>query len=118
MMAADEAERRPTARDGAPESNNGNGTSITLLEVSDLLDDQLRERLQAFREGWRAAELAHADDYDLGYVAGLLRRKHLEHNAVDVAKVYARRWELRGEPRTRRTFGQPHPDDFAGRGAA
>lgn len=24
------------------------------------------------------------------------------------------RWELRGEPRTRATFGQPHPDDFPG----
>lgn len=25
-----------------------------------------------------------------------------------------RRWNLRGSPRTRETFGQPHPDDFPG----
>ena len=24
------------------------------------------------------------------------------------------RWELRGEPRTRETFSQPHPDDYTG----
>lgn len=26
----------------------------------------------------------------------------------------ARRWNVRGEPRTRATFGLPHPDDFQG----
>lgn len=101
-------------------SGGGNGEHSTkaLLELSDERDASLRRRLAAFREGYHAAELAHAADYSIGYVDGLLRRKHLEHDAVDAAKLYARRWELRGEPRTRETFSQPHPDDFTGRGAA
>ena len=31
------------------------------------------------------------------------------------ADLERRRWTLRGEPRTRETFGLPHPDDFPGR---
>ena len=82
-----------------------------LLEVSDLLDAELRLRLAAYREGWRAAEQAHAGDYSRGYADGLTRRKHAEHEAVEALRLYLRRWELRGQGRTRRTFGDPHPDD-------
>jgi hypothetical protein len=32
----------------------------------------------------------------------------------ELAELEARRWELRGEPRTREQFGQPHPHDRAG----
>jgi len=31
------------------------------------------------------------------------------------AEVERRRWQVRGEERTRQTFGQPHPADFLGR---
>lgn len=89
-----------------------------LLELSDERDQWERRLLAAERAAWQAAERAHADDYHVGYIDGLLRRKHLEHDAVEAGKVYARRWELRGEPRTRETFGRPHRDDFTGRGAA
>lgn len=84
------------------------------LELSDERDLYLRMRLAAFREGWRAAELAHADDYSRGYADGLMRRKHAEHEAVEALRLYLRRWELRGHARTRRTFSDPHPDDFTG----
>jgi len=30
------------------------------------------------------------------------------------AELERKRWTLRGEPRTRATFGLPHPDDFPG----
>ena len=53
-----------------------------LLELSDLLDGQLRMRLQAFREGWRAAELAHADDYHRGYVAAIADVKRFQQMTV------------------------------------
>lgn len=88
------------------------------LELSDERDEHLRLRLAAFRDGWQAAEQAHADDYALGYVDGLLRRKHLEHDAVAAAQLEVRRWTVHGEPRTRETFSLPHPDDYPGRGGA
>jgi len=84
------------------------------LELSDERDLYLRMRLAAFREGWRAAEAAHADDYSRGYHDGVLRRKHAEHEAVEALRLYLCRWELRGGRRTRATFAEPHPADFTG----
>jgi len=96
-----------------------NPTAVTdLLELSDERDQWHARVLGAYREGWQAAERAHADDYHLGYVDGLLRRKHLEHDAVEAAQLDARRWMVHGEPRTRETFSLPHPDDYPGRGGA
>lgn len=85
-----------------------------LLEWSDAMDAQLTLRLAAFREGWRAAEQAHAGDYDLGFVDGLLRRKRMEHDEVDAAELEARRWGRAG----RAHFADPRPGDFPGRGTA
>lgn len=67
-----------------------------------------------FLLGWRLAERAHADDYDCGYVDGLLRRKHLEHDAVDAAKLEVLRWG----PGGREHFGDPRPGDYPGQGGA
>lgn len=84
--------------------------SVPLLEVSDLLDGELRLRLAAFREGWQAAERAHADDYSAGFNDGLLRRKHIEHGAVEAARIELARWG----PGGREHFGDPQPGDFTG----
>src|SRR5712664_2396009 len=89
-----------------------------LLDLSDERDRQLQLRLDAWRSGWRACETAHADDYDQGYADGLAGRKRRQHDAVAALQLYRRRWELRGEARTRQTFADPHPADFKGRGAA
>lgn len=88
-----------------------------LVSLSDYLDRLLRLRLAAWREGYAAAELAHADDYDRGFHDGRMAVKRAQHDAVDLCELEGRRWELRGEPRTRQTFGLPHPDDYQG-GAA
>ena len=85
-----------------------------VLELSDERDVHLRLRREAFREGWQAAEVAHADDYNRGYHDGVLRRKHAEHEAVEALRLYLRRWELRGGRRTRATFAEAHPADFTG----
>jgi hypothetical protein len=57
-----------------------------------------------------------------GYAAAIADVKAAEHGLVaifrDVAETEARRWTLRGEPRTRATFGQPHKDDYPGQGGA
>jgi hypothetical protein len=89
-----------------------------LIKLSDVLDVQLRLRLDAFREGWHAAEVAHAGDYERGFADGVMSVKHAQHDAHRLVDLDARRWELRGEKRTRETFSQPHPDDYLGNGAA
>ena len=91
---------------------------ISLLDYSDELDRQLRLRLSAYRQGYAAAEAAHADDYDLGYADGVMARKRAGIRLYEVLQLEQRRWELRGEKRTRRTFGLPHKDDYQPRGGA
>lgn len=83
-----------------------------VLSLSDERDRWERLCLAAFREGWRAAEHAHAHDYSLGYVDGLFRRKHIEHSVVDAAKLELARWGPGGRER----FADPRPGDFPGRG--
>jgi len=85
-----------------------------LLEVSDLLDASLRLRLAAFREGYQAAELAHADDYRRGLIDGALARKRAQHDLVELARLDALRWG----PGGREHFGDPRPGDFQGREGA
>ena len=60
--------------------------------MSDLLDGQLRMRLQAFREGWRAAELAHADDYDRGYSDAIADVKRIQHATVKLLAPGGAAW--------------------------
>jgi hypothetical protein len=81
-----------------------------LLELSDLLDGQLRMRLAAFREGY---ELGGEAGYQAGYVDGILARKHAQHQLVEDLAVYLRRWDGRRED-----FGKPRPGDYPGRGGA
>ena len=83
-----------------------------LLEYSDLLDGQLRQRLAAYRQGH---EDGREVGYDAGYEDGIAERKRAQQDIVAALKVHARRWELRGEPRARETFGKPHPGDYQGR---
>jgi ribosome-binding ATPase YchF (GTP1/OBG family) len=70
--------------------------------------------------------------YELGHSAGwregreaLLREQELAARVATglieaiaagptFAEMEARRWTVRGEPRTRSAFGEPHPDDFTG----
>lgn len=85
-----------------------------LLAWSDAMDTQLRLRLAAYREGWAAAELAHADDYERGFADGCMAVKRAHADAVRLVRDDAARWPVRGEQRTRATFGRPHPADYKG----
>lgn len=106
-----------TERPSLSASSGGNGGHDTnaLLELSDLLDASLCLRLAAYREGYERGREA---GYQVGYADGALDRKHAQQDLLKALQVHARRWELRGEPRARETFSQPHRDDFTGRGAA
>jgi hypothetical protein len=86
--------------------------------------DRWRQRIEAAEKG--AYLLGRADGYDRGYAA---RAAELERDWQEIARPIARggpsyselerrRWMLRGEQRTRGTFGQPHPDDFLPSGDA
>jgi hypothetical protein len=82
-----------------------------LLEFSDLMDKQLAMQLAAYREGY---EDGRQVGYDNGYDDGIAERKRAQQDIVATLKVHGRRWELRGEPRARETFGKPHPADYQG----
>ncbi|MGO9298413.1 MAG: hypothetical protein ACLP52_31825 [Streptosporangiaceae bacterium] len=87
--------------------------------------DQFLERIQAaWSEGWLAG-------HEIGWRGGYGEaQKEMETRwssfAAPMARQLARapsfpelerrRWMLRGEPRTRETFGQPHSADYTGRG--
>ena len=90
-----------------------------LLAVSRERDLQLRLRLAAWREGYRAG-------WEHGWRAGY-EAADCDQAAswAEVAKPKARssgrdlerrRWAVRGEPRTRAEFGQPDPADHPGQG--
>lgn len=99
--------------------------AAVLLAWSDVRDAEQAARLAATREAYHA-----------GLAAGLERghRETLENLAAaerralgglvrladrpDVAEMERRRWSLRGEPRTRETFADPHPGDRGPFGAA
>lgn len=78
-----------------------------------LLDaiDAATEPTTEYERGWRD-----------GYAQAVLEVKAAEHGIVNVlsaaAELERRRWRLFGEQRTRATFGDPHPDDYPGKGAA
>jgi len=82
-------------------------------------------------EHWRSIfRDAHLADLEAAYRRGVedAHREMTEawhaiadpvaHGGPAHADLEARRWMLRGEPRTRATFGQPHRDDFPRRGEA
>jgi hypothetical protein len=91
-----------------------------LLEQSDLLDGQLRMRLQAYRDGYDHG-------YEAGYSAGredLAADMDAAWNAIarPISRInpglIRRRWSVRGEPRDRAAFSEPHPHDYQGREGA
>lgn len=91
-----------------------------LLELSDERDRWQSRLGDEYRIGWK-----------LGYAAAIDQGRRLEAAERDRAwnraaqsiarggrthaELERRRWALRGDPRTRETFGQPHPDDYPGR---
>lgn len=125
----------PAAREPVQSVNHGGGDKARITEplplaeaLAELLElsgerDQWMDRLGAeYRLGFR-----------LGYAAGIEAGRCLE--AADAAQrddarnwpgrpvirfrdsladLEAVRWSVRGEPRTRETYGNPHPDDYRG----
>ena len=88
-----------------------------LLALSDERDSWMRQLLAAGRESYRRGL---ADGIALGRrLEGAERDAAWNEIARPVARIdperKRKRWAVRGEQRTRETFGQPHPGDYKGR---
>jgi hypothetical protein len=92
----------------------GHGADVVAL--SDERDLWQRRLLEAQRAAYRAGYAdGRADaqrDADRAWAA---RPPLIVRDDLTCEEIEARRWELRGEQRTRETFGRPHPADFTGR---
>lgn len=91
-------------------------TASDLLALSGERDTWLRRLLAAERGAYRAGYAAGRDDErrdaDRAWAARPAARAAY---GPSLAEVEAARWQLRGEQRTRATFGSPHQADFTGR---
>jgi hypothetical protein len=86
-----------------------------LLAISDERDLWSRRLLDEARAAYLAGYAAgRADEQHAADCSWAARPPFKVSERPDLAELKALRWELRGEPRTRETFGLPHPDDYPG----
>jgi hypothetical protein len=79
---------------------------------------EIRYRQQLARE---AALAQRERSWSEGYAAAIADVKAAQHALVNHLRggvTEAQRWTVRGEARTRATFGQPHKDDYPGQDGA
>lgn len=89
-----------------------------LLAYSADRDAELSARLAARREGYDEGARLAAEQWQAGYAAAVADAKAADRGLVGVlarlGDAEVRRWELRGEARTREKFALPHPSDYRG----
>ena len=89
-----------------------------LLALSDERDAQLGLRKRAYRDGYTEGARGQ---WSAGYAAAMTDMKRVQLGLVAaldrLGDLERKRWVVRGEVRSRETFGRPHPDDFQGRGS-
>ena len=95
-----------------------------VLALSDERDQWARLAAMAYRDGYRAAERDHADDYQRGLVDGVLGHKQSQHDVVraltggtDRVDQWQEQQAKTWGPAGRAHFGDPRPGDYPG-GAA
>lgn len=81
-----------------------------ILADSARADRELAARLAAWSDGWRACETRNDDQYQAGYIDGLLDRKHAQHDMVAQLRLDQARWGPGGRGR----FADPRPGDYPG----
>jgi len=88
------------------------------IAVSDERDAALAAVDAARAEGYRAGLAAAGPVYEVGYAACAADVKAAQHAIyrplAAAAEAERGRWRVRGEARTRATFGAPHPADYRG----
>lgn len=114
------AERPQTAISVHRQNDSTADLRATEAGVAALLDrldaDELNQRrFQNFwHAGWTACEFFLSDRYEAGFADGVMALKRAQHDAHRLAELDALRWSVRGEPRSREDFGDPHPGDYRG----
>jgi len=91
-----------------------------LIDRSDERDLYMKRIRQARAEGWRAG---WAEGYDKGRAdEGAERDRAWNEIARPISRIdpafMSRRWAVRGQLRSRETFGRAHPGDFKGKEGA
>jgi hypothetical protein len=94
-----------------------------LVTLSDERDVWLRRVIDADASGYarglaEGVALGRAIEAAESAAAWQRIARPIARSSGSHADLERRRWRLRGEDRTRATFGKPHPDDFKGTGAA
>ena len=88
------------------------GELLELSDDRDLWEHRLLDaEAAAYAAGYAAGRADEARDADRAWAAIPVQRFR---DSPDLAELEAARWTVRGEPRNRETFGQPHPDDYPG----
>ena len=85
-----------------------------LLAESDRGQQELELRLQYWRDGWNAAQLACHEAYEEGFADGCMALKQAHRDAVRALETEQARWGPGGRAR----FADPRPGDYPGTGAA
>jgi hypothetical protein len=93
-----------------------------ILRDSDEREADLQLRHDAFREGLRLGRTAGNAEGRSAAEREISQAWHevaapVARGGPSYAELESARWAVHGEPRTRETFGQPHPDDYLGREA-
>ena len=78
-----------------------------ILTVSDRADIELKLRLEAWRDGWRACQQAQQNTYEQGYTDAQLDLKSIQHGIIRDLQLELRRWDG-----LREHFGDPRPGDI------
>ena len=94
-------------------------TREDLLAVSEERERHLELRLAAWRDGYAAAA-AQFEEYEArGYARAVADVKAAQHGLYNhlrrCRETEDGRWIVRGQQRTRKTFGHPHPADYPGK---
>jgi hypothetical protein len=81
-----------------------------ILALSDERDGWEQRLVNNWQAGWNAAVAALGDQFEAGFIAGLVAYKQAQHSqALDVI-AEINRWG----PDGREHFGDPRPGDFLG----
>jgi hypothetical protein len=88
--------------------------AVKLAQLLDVADDtalRAAEHRETYAAGWAAGYAAGAESEAQAQHASW-RKLSARLAGPTFAELEYRRWELRGEPRTRATFAAPHAGDY------
>lgn len=90
-----------------------------LVGESDRHQRELKLRLDCYADGYRNGFCAGAEvGRGQALAEEAAQRREAAGLVTEITEIQRARWSLRGEHRTRGTFGRPHPGDYPGKSGA